>query len=143
MDPHRNPYQLCEIPTFVEVLAKLIVPGRCQPSIVSANELNFCVRDGNRWTLIAIHTNYAKYPLSWKCWQNLLSRAVASQVSSARTSLTSVFGMGTGGPSSQSIPTSISFSCLSRDSFDIISHSLKNVNTYFYNFQNFFLPCKT
>ena len=30
----------------------------------------------------------------------LLSRAVASQVSSASMSLTSVFGMGTGGPSS-------------------------------------------
>ena len=35
----------------------------------------------------------------------LLSRAVASQVSSARASLTSVFGMGTGGPSPQSTPT--------------------------------------
>ncbi len=37
----------------------------------------------------------------------LLSRAVASQVSSARASLTSVFGMGTGGPSPSSTPTSI------------------------------------
>ena len=27
-------------------------------TIVSANELNFCVRDGNRWTLIAINTDY-------------------------------------------------------------------------------------
>ena len=27
-------------------------------TIVGANELNFCVRDGNRWTLIAINTNY-------------------------------------------------------------------------------------
>ena len=35
----------------------------------------------------------------------LFSRAVASQVSSAQMSLTSVFGMGTGGPSSQSTPT--------------------------------------
>ena len=26
-------------------------------TIVGANELNFCVRDGNRWTLIAINTN--------------------------------------------------------------------------------------
>ncbi len=31
--------------------------------------------------------------------ENLFSRAVTSQVSSARASLTSVFGMGTGGPS--------------------------------------------
>ena len=27
------------------------------PSIVGACELNFCVRDGNRWTLAAINTN--------------------------------------------------------------------------------------
>ena len=35
----------------------------------------------------------------------LFSRAVASQVSSARQSLTSVFGMGTGGPSAPMSPT--------------------------------------
>ena len=35
-----------------------IFPGSRPPSIVGANELNFCVRDGNRWTLIAINTNY-------------------------------------------------------------------------------------
>ena len=40
------------------VLALPIFPGRHQPSIVGAYELNFCVRDGNRWTLIAINTNY-------------------------------------------------------------------------------------
>ena len=39
------------------------------------------------------------------CWHYLSSRAVARQVLSAQTSLTSVFGMGTGGPSQQSIPT--------------------------------------
>ena len=39
------------------------------------------------------------------CWHYLSSRAVARQVLSAQMSLTSVFGMGTGGPSSQSIPT--------------------------------------
>ena len=39
------------------------------------------------------------------CWHYLSSRAVARQVLSARVSLTSVFGMGTGGPSSQSTPT--------------------------------------
>ena len=39
-------------------MALPIFPGRHQPSIVGANELNFCVRDGNRWTLIAINTNY-------------------------------------------------------------------------------------
>ena len=35
-----------------------IVPGRRQPSIFDINELNFCVRDGNRWTLVIIDTNY-------------------------------------------------------------------------------------
>ena len=40
------------------MLALPIFPGRHQPSIVGAYELNFCVRDGNRWTLIAINTNF-------------------------------------------------------------------------------------
>ena len=39
------------------------------------------------------------------CWHYLSSRAVTRQVLSTQMSLTSVFGMGTGGPSSQSIPT--------------------------------------
>ena len=36
-----------------------IVPGRLQPSIFGTNELNFCVRYGNRWTLSVINTNYS------------------------------------------------------------------------------------
>ena len=48
-------------------------------------------------------TDWAKE--EYLCWHYLSSRAVARQVLSARMSLTSVFGMGTGGPSSQSIPT--------------------------------------
>ena len=39
------------------------------------------------------------------CWRYLSSRAVTRKVLSAQMSLTSVFGMGTGGPSSQSTPT--------------------------------------
>ena len=39
------------------------------------------------------------------CWRYLFSQAVTHQVSSTNLSLTSVFGMGTGGPSSQSTPT--------------------------------------
>ena len=35
-----------------------IFPGSRPPSIVGAHELNFCVRDGNRWTLMAINTNF-------------------------------------------------------------------------------------
>ncbi len=40
------------------MLALPIFPGRRQPSIVGAGELNFCVRYGNRWTLTAISTNF-------------------------------------------------------------------------------------
>ncbi len=39
------------------------------------------------------------------CWRYLSSRAVTRKVLSAKVSLTSVFGMGTGGPSPQSTPT--------------------------------------
>ena len=35
-----------------------------QPSIFGTNELNFCVRYGNRWTLIVINTNYSVCPVS-------------------------------------------------------------------------------
>ena len=40
------------------VLALPIFPASHPASIVGANELNFCVRDGNRWTLAAINTNF-------------------------------------------------------------------------------------
>ena len=33
-------------------------PGSFPPSIISAKELNFCVRDGNRWSLPAIVTGF-------------------------------------------------------------------------------------
>ena len=45
------------------VLALPIFPASHPASIVGADELNFCVRDGNRWTLIAINTNYSGYTL--------------------------------------------------------------------------------
>ena len=41
-----------------------IFPGRRQPSIFGANELNFRVRDGNGWTLIAINTDLL---VSYEC----------------------------------------------------------------------------
>ena len=41
------------------VLALPIFPGSHPPSIVGVHELNFCVRDGNRWTLMTINANYA------------------------------------------------------------------------------------
>ena len=45
------------------------------------------------------------FRLSRLRWRYLFSRFVSKQVFSARVSLTSVFGMGTGGPSPQSTPT--------------------------------------
>ena len=39
------------------------------------------------------------------CWHYLSSRAVTRKVLSAKVCLTSVFGMGTGGPTLQSTPT--------------------------------------
>ena len=44
--------------TSLFVLALPIFPGRRQPSIVGAGELNCRVRNGNGWTLTAINTNY-------------------------------------------------------------------------------------
>ena len=29
-------------------------------TIVGVHELNFCVRDGNRWTLMTINTNFSR-----------------------------------------------------------------------------------
>ena len=55
----------CSGPNSIEsrpVLALPILPGRCQPSIVSRDELNYRVRNGNGWTLILISTNYC-YPV--------------------------------------------------------------------------------
>ena len=51
----------------------------------------------------------AKHPLGVLLYVGifLFSRAVTSQLSSALLSLTSVFGMGTGGPSASSTPTLI------------------------------------
>ena len=61
--------------------------------------------------------------------ENLFFRAVTSQVSSAPASLTSVFGMGTGGPSRQSTPT-----CVYR-----LSRRLSNNTTPFQEMQALFL----
>ena len=56
-----------------------------------------CVTDAKKPRLLA--------RLFVLCWHYLSSRQVTLQVLSAQMSLTAVFGMGTGGPSSQSIPT--------------------------------------
>ena len=41
----------------VLMLALPIFTVRRQATIVGVSELNFCVRDGNRWTLTTINTN--------------------------------------------------------------------------------------
>ena len=41
------------------VFALPIFPGSHPPSIVGVHVLNFCVRDGNRWTHMTINTNYS------------------------------------------------------------------------------------
>ena len=84
-------------PTFVggQMLALPIFPGR--PSVV------FAVKSF-RWNdLGEKKTPYRSK--RFQCWRYLSSRAVTRQVLSAQMSLTSVFGMGTGGPSPQSTPT--------------------------------------
>ena len=43
---------------------RLILPGRVQPSTFSTGELNFCVRDGNRWNLSVIATGNCGYFVS-------------------------------------------------------------------------------
>ena len=47
--------------TAFMMLASLIVPGRYQPSIFSADELNFRVRNGNGCTLTAINANCSSF----------------------------------------------------------------------------------
>ena len=66
----------------------------------------------------------------------LVSRAVTSQVPSARASLTSVFGMGTGGPSPSSAPTL--FFAVVPDDFDIIPHFFEECKGFSKFFQKIF-----
>ena len=47
--------RFCRLPS--KVLAFPIFPASHPASIFGDHELNFCVRDGNRWTLMPINTN--------------------------------------------------------------------------------------
>ena len=79
-------------------------PNNCQLSTVNCQLKKNC-------QLSIVNCQFSKTKTAsfsrsgFLCWHYLSSRQVTLQVLSARTSLTSVFGMGTGGPSSQSIPT--------------------------------------
>ena len=49
------------------MLALPIFPASHPASIFGEHELNFCVRYGNRWTLMPINTNYISVnSQSWK-----------------------------------------------------------------------------
>ena len=54
-DKKKNRSYYCS--SFALCRHRLIFPGRFQPSIVSTDELNYRVRDGNGWTLIAKNTD--------------------------------------------------------------------------------------
>ena len=85
---------------FIGVLAKSNVAGDFHRPYGGSGEVRFyrsCGADAKKPRLLA--------RLFYLCWHYLSSRQVTLQVLSAQMSLTSVFGMGTGGPSSQSIPT--------------------------------------
>ena len=46
---------------LIGIRQRLILPGRVQPSTFSTGELNFCVRNGNRWNLSVIATGNCGY----------------------------------------------------------------------------------
>ena len=71
------------------VFALPIFPGSRPPSIVGANELNFCVRDGNRWTLITINTN--SYGSLAASFMSKPRRALTSQILPHLPSLVKLF----------------------------------------------------
>ena len=61
--PQKNPAQQKTPERIVRAFSSCwhlpIFPGRHQPSIIGTSELNFCVRNGNRWTLAVINTNFS------------------------------------------------------------------------------------
>ena len=56
------------------MLALPIFPGRRQPSIFGAKELNYRVRNENGWTLSAINTNYSFLLNSRSCNKQMVTR---------------------------------------------------------------------
>ena len=55
---HENKKEDCQSNLLIECRHLPIFPVRRQTSIFGACELNYCVRNGNRWTLAAINTYY-------------------------------------------------------------------------------------
>ena len=75
---------------------------------------------------------------------DLFSRAAARQVSSARMSLTTVFGMGTGGPSSSLTPTEETLFCwrLSQRRNELYHTDFQNATPFFKFFKIFLKTVK-
>ena len=74
---------------WLSVLALPIFPGRRQPSIVSRNELNYRVRNGNGWTLALISTNFVVAKSACLCFRlRRKLRPLPCYSSSSRTRFT-------------------------------------------------------
>ena len=86
--PVASPFLVLALPIFL--CRQSIVPAELGPEPY----VMICKKSACRWQA------------DFLCWRYLSSRAVTRKVLSAKVSLTSVFGMGTGGPSPQSTPTS-------------------------------------
>ena len=66
-------YRLTAGCSTIELLRKIIpqrptLPGRYHPSTISAEGLNFCVRDGNRCDTFAIVAEYFNYGIWYKVY---------------------------------------------------------------------------
>ena len=83
-------FSVLALPLFL--CRQSIVPPAAGPDVLSM----ICKKSACRWQA------------DFLCWRYLSSRAVTRKVLSAKVSLTSVFGMGTGRPSPQSTPTASS-----------------------------------
>ena len=65
---------------LIGIRQRLILPGRVQPSTFSTGELNFCVRDGNRWNLSVIATGNGSYFVSLSCTLTTAHRMILQTV---------------------------------------------------------------
>ena len=65
---------------LIGIRQRLILPGRVQPSTFSTGELNFCVRDGNRWNLSVIATGNCGYFVSLPCTLTTAHRMILQTV---------------------------------------------------------------
>ena len=65
---------------LIGIRQRLILPGRVQPSTFSTGELNFCVRDGNRWNLSVIATGNCGYFVSLSCTLTTAHRMILQTV---------------------------------------------------------------